>query len=292
MEFSRRLVDTALETPAPEYIVFRHALAGPAVRLVAVLIDQAVLFAAMAVVFVMLAVAFGVSAVSGFESGSAIFLFLLILAIFLFNWAYFLLLEWFSRGRTVGKMALGLRVVSLDGAALHFSQVAVRNLLRAADMMPVYLVAGGFQLMPIYAVGALSMILNFRTFQRLGDLAAGTIVIRDRRRSIARNAVAVDPEVEALSEKLHPRILPSPGLAQALNDFALRLPQLHPERAREIAATAAPELRRIFGGSHLDSDPVTLLLAAQSRLFRLSREDSVALQRSRPTGGAARNGIQ
>ncbi|MBX7059598.1 MAG: RDD family protein [Leptospirales bacterium] len=278
MEASRRQLDTALETPAPEYIVFRHALAGPATRFVAALIDQFVLTGGLLLIILGLLVIFGISGLAAFESGSALLIFLILMALFAFNWFYFVLMEWFTRGRTVGKLALGLRVVSLDGSALRFSQTALRNLLRVADMMPAKLFVGGGQIIPIYAAGALAMILNARTFQRLGDLSAGTIVIRDRKRDVIFSPPPPPAHIESLAERLNPRILPSPTLAQALNDFVHRRSRLHPDRAAEIARAVEPELRRIFGATQIPCDAVDLLIAAQTRMFRLSREAAASLQ--------------
>ena len=80
--------------------------------------------------------------------------------------AYPIFLEWRWQGQTIGKRIMGLQVVDEAGLRLTFSQVAVRNLLRIVDSMP------GF-----YLVGGVSMVLNTKS-QRLGDLAANTIVIR------------------------------------------------------------------------------------------------------------------
>ena len=83
---------------------------------------------------------------------------------FLVLTAYPIVLEWFWRGRTVGKRMMGLRVVDEQGFKLRFEQVVLRNLLRIVDRLPLF-----------YLVGGLSCILTRRN-QRLGDIAAGTIV--------------------------------------------------------------------------------------------------------------------
>jgi uncharacterized RDD family membrane protein YckC len=89
-----------------------------------------------------------------------------ILAFFLVQIGYGMVCEWFWRGQTVGKRLLRLRVVDAHGLRLQFSQVAIRNLLRFVDMLPAF-----------YLVGGTAAWLSRRT-QRLGDLAANTIVIR------------------------------------------------------------------------------------------------------------------
>jgi uncharacterized RDD family membrane protein YckC len=91
---------------------------------------------------------------------------------------YALTQEWFWRGQTLGKRVLRLRVVDAQGLRLQFSQVAIRNLLRVVDLLP------GF-----YVVGGLATLFTHKA-QRLGDLAANTVVIRIPR--------IVEPNLETL----------------------------------------------------------------------------------------------
>jgi uncharacterized RDD family membrane protein YckC len=83
--------------------------------------------------------------------------------------AYAIVLEWRWRGQTIGKRLFGLRVIDVNGLRLQLPQVALRNLLRAVDMLPVF-----------YLVGGLTAVFS-RNAQRLGDLAANTVVTRERR---------------------------------------------------------------------------------------------------------------
>ena len=77
--------------------------------------------------------------------------------------------EYFWKGQTLGKWMLGLRVMDMTGLELQFSQVVIRNLLRIFDQLPAWGLVGGVAM------------LASKHRQRLGDLAAGTVVIRDRR---------------------------------------------------------------------------------------------------------------
>lgn len=79
---------------------------------------------------------------------------------------YGIALEWLWNGQTLGKRVMRLRVVDENGLTLHFGQIVVRNLLRFVDQLPA-----------LYFVGGMTCLINSRA-QRLGDLAAGTIVIR------------------------------------------------------------------------------------------------------------------
>lgn len=80
---------------------------------------------------------------------------------------YPLIFETLNGGRTPGKVAFGLRVVMADGGSLSFTAAAIRNVLRLIDFLPWF-----------YAVGVVSVLVTSRR-TRLGDLAAGTIVVRD-----------------------------------------------------------------------------------------------------------------
>lgn len=93
----------------------------------------------------------------------------LIILIFLLQFGYFALFEWRWRGQTPGKRLLKLRAIREDGRPLTFWEAAARNLLRLFDMFPP----------PFYSIGLVSVFVS-RTDQRIGDLFAGTIVVRER----------------------------------------------------------------------------------------------------------------
>lgn len=93
---------------------------------------------------------------------------LLTLAVFVFNWGYFTLFEAFWNGQTPGKRAAGIRVIQRSGRPIGLFESMARNLVRYVDQIPFF-----------YAVGVIAMFAT-RQHQRLGDLAAGTLVVRDR----------------------------------------------------------------------------------------------------------------
>jgi uncharacterized RDD family membrane protein YckC len=150
-----------LQVRTPEGVSFSFDLASPAARAVAWMLDALVITAAMmGVTWLLLTlsmITFGV-----FQP----FLFL---AWFLVPVGYGMLLEWVWKGRTIGKKVVGLRVIDEEGLPLQFRQVFMRNLLRAVDSLPVF-----------YLVGGTTAFLN-RRYQRLGDVAAGTVVVRNTR---------------------------------------------------------------------------------------------------------------
>lgn len=149
-----------LRIRTPEGIVFAYPLAGPITRSLAWAIDGAVLIALVFTVSTGLGMLGAIS--RDFSEALAAIL------IFVLSFGYSIVLEWFWRGQTVGKKMMRLRVMDADGLRLQFHQVLMRNLVRFADILP------GF-----YLVGGVTSLLS-RKAQRLGDIAAGTIVVHHR----------------------------------------------------------------------------------------------------------------
>ncbi|HYG77774.1 MAG TPA: RDD family protein [Planctomycetota bacterium] len=142
----------------PEGISFSLLLAGPVLRCQAWFIDALVVLIIANVLQKLLGV-FGLISVDVAQA-------VITLIYFVVSIGYGILLEWLWRGQTIGKRLFRLRVVDEHGLRLQFSQIAMRNLLRFVDSMPLF-----------YLVGGISCVLT-RHAQRLGDIAASTIVIR------------------------------------------------------------------------------------------------------------------
>jgi len=149
----------------PEGIVFSMLLAGPISRFLACLLDTAIILV-LVLIFGLACSILGIPAFMLGPIGADLVTALTLIGSFFIIVGYGICLEWFWRGRTIGKLCLRLRVVDEHGLRLQFSQIVIRNLLRAVDLLP------GF-----YTLGGLSMLFTKR-LQRLGDLAANTIVIR------------------------------------------------------------------------------------------------------------------
>ncbi len=148
----------SLRIQAPEGVTFSYRLAGPASRMLALLIDLTCIFGATGIIGRGIALLNVVSA----DAANAVYLILY----FAITAGYSIAFEWLWRGQTIGKRMLRLRVVDAQGLHLQWNQVVLRNLLRFVDALPVLYLCGG----------AVSM-LTCNT-QRLGDLAANTVVIR------------------------------------------------------------------------------------------------------------------
>ena len=150
----------------PEGVDLELTLAGLGSRSVARLVDQAIQTAVMLALGVLAGVA---GAGLGSSSTGALALALVVVAVFLVQFGYDVLFEVLASGRTPGKRWSGLRVVRSDGAPVGFVTSAVRNLVRLVDILPV-----------MYGVGMVAVLASGRN-QRLGDMAAGTVVVRERR---------------------------------------------------------------------------------------------------------------
>jgi uncharacterized RDD family membrane protein YckC len=144
----------------PENVTFEFELVGLGTRFLAWLIDGFVL--AVGCVFIILVTSQFAALLGGFAIA------VMMIEIFGWTWGYHIYLEYSKGGMTVGKRALGIHVISEDGLPIDFWQALVRNLLRIVDFLsPVYLLGG-------------SIALGNRRYQRLGDLVAGTLVVRKR----------------------------------------------------------------------------------------------------------------
>jgi uncharacterized RDD family membrane protein YckC len=216
----------------PEAVVLEFETAGPASRLLAGVIDAVIqLLALMAVSFG----AVGINA-AGADLGGLGTAALYVL-VFLLMFGYSAVLETVWRGRTVGKAAMGLRVVTVEGAPIGFRHAAIRSILGLVDK---YLFFSGL-------IGIVSILVTRRN-QRLGDLAAGTIVLRER--TAAKAPTATELPIPAGLES-YAATLDLSGLSTAdyttVRSFLVRAGSLAPEvrsdLARQLAVPVSQRLR-------------------------------------------------
>ena len=180
---------------------------------------------------------------------------------FFMEWGYFIVAEGFFRGKTIGKHALGLRVIDDRGHPLTFWGATLRNLLRAVDVLP------------LYGPGFISMVLTQR-LQRMGDLVAGTVVISERRVVLPREPIILE-KIEPLPRQELRSCVPERGTLSLIEDFLTRRHILSHERGHAMAAPLASVLakRLRFQG---DPDlPLKFPMAFLARLYVtfLKRDD-------------------
>lgn len=179
MEPARPTVDFA----TPEDVPLQFELAGPGSRILAGLLDQ-VLIVIIEAGMLMTALVVGIIAQKINEaqvedwaeqmqtSGPTLtMLGISLVAAFVVNFGYYVLLEMTSNGQTVGKRLLGLRTIRDGGFPITLTSSLLRNLARLIDMFP-----------NTYFVGVVTMVAHPKE-KRLGDMLAGTVVVRERRRS-------------------------------------------------------------------------------------------------------------
>lgn len=148
----------ALVIRTPEGIVFSYPLAGPVVRFLAVGLDLLLIAAVTSLLTSVLSILELVSVDVSVAARMA--------ASFLIYFGYGIVLEWVGRGQTLGKKWFRIRVMDAQGLNLTFHQVVLRNLLRCVDILPAFYLLGGL------------VSLASPWAQRLGDWAAGTVVVR------------------------------------------------------------------------------------------------------------------
>jgi uncharacterized RDD family membrane protein YckC len=156
-----------LSIDTPELVAIEMPLAGIGSRFIALLVDYLIWSAGLvALIFVGAIVLPAMHVFSKMSEQWAIAI--VIFIVFLFQWGYFTLFEAFWNGQTPGKRVAGIRVIQRSGRAIGLFESMARNLVRYVDWFP------GF-----YGVGIIAMFAT-RQHQRLGDLAAGTLVVRDK----------------------------------------------------------------------------------------------------------------
>jgi uncharacterized RDD family membrane protein YckC len=267
-------LDTSVEIETPEHIVFRYRIAGPARRLLAYLVDLVLCYgAAFAISLLVLLVVFGTGAVGdAMESAEGLSMGIILILLFVAQWIYFVAWE-ATLGRTPGKMAAGLRVVTTSGRPIGFGGAALRNVLRAADALPTG-----------YAVGVVAMAVSPR-FQRLGDLVAGTMVIvPDRPRAAAMIRLWPPAQPSELAD-MPDEVRLDADERSALEMFFRRRGTLGPAREHELASIVAEPLARKFDYSV--PDPVRTLALLYDRAANAGRVEAPPSSRE----GASREGV-
>lgn len=258
------MIDTVVSIETPEHIVFQHRVAGPARRAMAHLVDLFLCYGAVFLVGIALFVAaLGATSVgAAIEEALKMGIGLLLVFMFIAQWAWFAAWETI-RGDTPGKRAFGLRVVTTTGRPIGFARAALRNVLRAADLLPVG-----------YLVGVVAMAISPR-FQRIGDLVAGTMVIAEIKVARAHQRFALWPppyphELAALPGEV---VLDADERA-ALELFLRRVGALGPAREQELAAMVVEDLARRHGWQGPVLDPVRTIALLYDRAANTGRLDA------------------
>src|SRR5262245_33277739 len=161
-------MDDRYTIDTPENIEFAYDIAGIGSRFLAAIIDTVIIV--VAEVVVLLAGGLILSSLgSGASAANSILIAIGALVGFVILWGYYIAFELLWNGQSPGKRAIGLRVVREGGRPITFVGSAIRNLIRIVDFLPVF-----------YGIGVVVMFVDRRA-RRLGDLAGGTLVVKERR---------------------------------------------------------------------------------------------------------------
>jgi len=222
------LLDTRTNIETPEHVVLSYHLAGPIRRGLAWGIDTLARGGVLLVFGLLLGLSSAVDhdAAGGLKNG------LLLVLFFLLEWGYFVACEMLMSGRSLGKKALGLRVVSAQGLPVGLGDSLLRNLLRSADFLPVG-----------YVLGVVSMLLDAR-FRRLGDLVAGTLVIFEPKIAYRAPPRLSPPPSQAELAWLPAHVELSASEREAIELFMLRVSELPAARSDELADVLALPLAK------------------------------------------------
>ncbi len=237
------MINTTLPIETPEGISFSYDLASVTDRGWAYLLDFLIRVLLVLLIGAVVTLLFGTRPTVGVG--------LWLVIAFFMEWGYFVLFDVIWQGQSPGKRTFNLRVVKVEGHPIGFYDSVLRNLVRGADFLPL-----------TYAVGVISCLMTHR-FQRLGDLAAGTIVIHEQKAWFSRGALADDGMIS------HPGLR---GIALSnreqhlLQEFAVRKDRLHPERREELAQILVDVYRsRVHLAPETSASDVLLSLHASTR---------------------------
>jgi uncharacterized membrane protein SpoIIM required for sporulation/uncharacterized RDD family membrane protein YckC len=262
-----------VDVETPELVLLSYTIAGLGSRLGAALIDLSI--SALLFIAVLVSAAL-ISPRSLFGKGvraeptTAWALAILVILQFAILWGYYLLFEGLRDGQTPGKRVFRLRAVRDGGYSVGFAASAVRNLMRIVDLQPAF----------TYVVGIASIAFS-KSGKRLGDIVAGTIVVRE---SLVRQPPAAQPSRRAAPSVAAPSVAAPLAPAQLtdsefqlLQRWSARRSEVDPERRRALTTQVALRLGHALPAADSSSEGARLM-----RLYTSERE-------ARERGAPARN---
>lgn len=185
------MLDDRLNIDTPENVTFGYEVVGIGSRFLAALVDMLLITLLQVLASVLIASFIAITAGGGAlrslaEVGSMPWVVAVVgLISFIFYWGYYMCFEVAWNGQSPGKRWVGIRAIRNDGLPIGLAEAVIRNLVRAVDLLPAF-----------YGVGIITMFVDSQS-RRLGDLAAGTVVVRDRGavslESLAKETAPKDP---------------------------------------------------------------------------------------------------
>ena len=218
------VLDPRAHIETPENVRLTYHLAGPGSRAGAYLLDLVLRLFILGSLMIFIGLTFPLMGISGLPIG------IWLVGLFLVEWGYGCLFEGLWNGLTPGKRAFNLRVVKTEGYPIGFHEAILRNFLRVADVLPL-----------LYGVGFITTLCN-RRMQRIGDLVAGTMVVREER-PLLRSELPALQNVQPLPQgSFRNAYRPSERTLDVIDGLFRRSHELGPGRVNEIARILADPL--------------------------------------------------
>ncbi|MFZ0544080.1 MAG: RDD family protein [Candidatus Promineifilaceae bacterium] len=167
-------LDELLNIDTPENVVFGYEIAGIGSRFMAALVDTIIIVVMLVIVNLVFLLLVGLEA-NWIVAALGLISFVIL-------WGYYIFFEMNWGGQTPGKRWVGLRVIRVDGTPISLSESLIRNLIRFVDFLPVS-----------YGIGVVTMFITSQS-RRLGDLAAGTIVVWEREK-VTLDSLALETRI-------------------------------------------------------------------------------------------------
>ena len=223
-----------LSIDTPEQIELSYDLAGIGSRFCAAFIDLILIGAMLAVGWFVI----GDLIISGAfdETLSNWVIAIVSIIVFAINWGYHILFDLIRNGQSPGKGLLRLRVIKDSGYPINFADSAIRNLVRFVDFLPMF-----------YGIGGMSMILD-KKWRRLGDFAAGTLVIKERRGLTPNQLVAHIAQKSTFTYRNWIRLDQVTDVElSTIREYLSRRHTLSTQRRRQLARTIGMPIAQRMG---------------------------------------------
>ncbi len=230
MQQDRVIIET------PEHVQFSYELAGLGSRFLALVLDTLIQGVGLLVVLILLGAANQLLNWTlpdlGEAAGLPITMVIIVFSMTLLVLAYFTVFELIWNGQTPGKRIGGMRVIRAGGGSIGFAASAIRNILRMVDSFPIFYLAGG------------AFAFFTRASQRIGDLAAGTIVVKERLWEYPgeEEAAELGEEPDDLAEADDPAVRRARGYVSSLSPEQIRTVCRFIERRSELSADMRSQL--------------------------------------------------
>jgi uncharacterized RDD family membrane protein YckC len=272
----------------PENVAVSYDLAGVGSRFLAAVVDTLLQTVLILLIYLAEFVAGGWIVASGAlrdlgqgepTAGVVWLIALFLLASFVLLWGYYIAFELLWNGQTPGKRLFRLRVLRDSGYPIGFLDSLIRNLVRVIDFLPLF-----------YGIGVLTMLIDARS-RRLGDLAAGTIVVKERR-GLRATELLLDtpPPADALAAEEVPNLDRLSGRDYSLlREYLLRREGLAADARAALARELSQALaRRLDTAPPEDAPAADAFLARVAAAYRARHEARRGTYPASPPPGAGR----